>query len=123
MFEKDLKNDRIETLIGEKCSIKGNLKGQGLLKLDGLMDGNIDWQEDLIIGASCKIKGNISCCNAFVSGYVDGNIICANTLIIECTGKVKGDITVKNVIIREGGWLDGKCNMIVEKSSKEVFDN
>lgn len=123
MFEKELKNDRIETLIGEKCTIKGNIKGQGLLKIDGTLDGNIDWQEDLIIGDLCKIKGNLVCCNAFVHGYIDGNIICENTLIIESTGKVKGDITVKNVIIKEGGWLEGKCNMVVQKNSKEVLDN
>ncbi|WP_040212231.1 bactofilin family protein [Clostridium polynesiense] len=119
MFEKELKNDRIETLIGEKCVIKGNLKGEGLLKVDGLIDGNLDWQQDIIIGTDSKIKGNISCINACVNGFVDGNIICENILTIESFGKVKGDITVKNVIIKEGGWLDGKCTMVTQKKDKE----
>ncbi len=122
MFEKEVKSERIETLVGEKAYINGSLRGEGLLRIDGIIDGSIEWQQDIILGITSKIKGNISCINATVSGLVEGNIICSNTLIIENSGRVKGDITVKNVIIREGGWLDGKCTMVVEKSSSDILE-
>ncbi len=122
MFEKDVNCDKIETLIGEKAFIKGNLKGEGTLKIDGSIDGNVDWLENVIVGITSKIKGNITCLNAIVKGYVDGNISCENSLTLESCGRIKGDITVKNVIIAEGGYLEGKCNMVSAKPSKNIAE-
>jgi len=122
MFDKEIKGERIETLLGEKSIITGSIKGQGLIRIDGIIDGDILWQQDIIIGITSKVNGNVSCLNATVNGFIEGNVICENTLIIESNGKVKGDITVKNVVIKEGGWLDGKCTMIVERNSSDLID-
>ena len=113
--DKDSKSqktlERIETLIGENCSITGNISGEGLLQIDGSVEGDINWIDDIIIGPSCKYKGNISCKNASIKGSVEGNISCEDILTIEDTGKVTGDINVKKIIINENGSLDGKCIM------------
>lgn len=119
--EKEKDPNRIETLIGDHCNILGDLTGNGVLKVDGRVDGDIIWQDDVILGISSYCKGNISCKNAFVSGMVEGNIVCENSLYIENFGKVMGGITVKHLAIREGGLLDGKCTMIVTKSALEVL--
>ncbi|WP_139905411.1 bactofilin family protein [Clostridium thermarum] len=120
--DKDSKNiERIETLIGEQCNIVGNLNGGGLLKVDGSIDGDILWQDDVILGVFSIFNGNLTCKSAIVSGKVTGNIICEETLIIESSGKVSGDITVKKLVVKEGGMLDGKCTMIVERAASDVL--
>ena len=92
--DKDGKNlDRIETLIGELCSIVGNISGEGLIKIDGSIDGDITWKDDIIIGETALYNGNISCKNAKVNGRVKGNITCEDNLIIEPLGNISGDIT------------------------------
>ena len=108
--EKDM--NRIETLIGEQCYIIGSLNGNGLLKIDGSIDGDLLCEDDVILGASGHIKGNMVCNNAYIHGIIHGNVSCKNTLAIENCGKVKGDILVKKLVICEGGILDGKCTMI-----------
>lgn len=108
--EKDM--NRIETLIGEQCYIIGSLNGNGLLKIDGSIDGDIFCEDDVILGSSGHIKGNMVCNNAYIHGIIDGNISCKSTLTIENCGKVKGDILVKKLMISEGGVLDGKCTMV-----------
>ncbi|MBU5592854.1 polymer-forming cytoskeletal protein [Clostridium sp. MSJ-4] len=116
--DKDSKNiDRIETLIGELCNIVGNLSGEGLIKIDGSIEGDMLWRDDVIIGETALYDGNISCKNAKVNGKVKGNITCEEVLIIEPCGKIIGDITVKNLIIKEGGSLDGKCTMVSDNPS------
>lgn len=121
--DKDSKNtDRIETLIGEQCNIVGNLSGEGLIKIDGSVEGDITWQDDVIIGETALYKGNISCKNAKVNGKVNGNVICDEFLIIESYGKVIGDIIVKNIIIKEGGCLDGKCTMTGSKEIPNILN-
>lgn len=120
--EKENKNiDRIETLIGEQCNIVGNISGEGLIKIDGSVEGDMLWQDDIIIGDTALYKGNITCKNAVVSGRINGNLICEESLVIESYGKVTGDITVKNLVIKEGGCLDGKCTMVVSKAASDIL--
>jgi cytoskeletal protein CcmA (bactofilin family) len=108
--EKD--ENRIETLIGAQCFIIGSLNVNGLIEIDGTIDGDLICEDDIILGESGHIKGNTSCNNAFIRGIVHGNISCKSTLSIETSGKVKGDISVKKLLISEGGILDGKCTML-----------
>lgn len=111
-----------ETIIGEHCVIVGNLSGSGILKVNGSIDGDIDWQDDVIFTSLSIYNGNMNCKNAVVSGKVIGNIICEDTLTIESSGKVIGDITIKNLIIEEGGCLDGKSTMLVDIPKIEVLE-
>lgn len=123
MFNEKEKNlSKIETLIGEKCTIKGAISGEGLVKIDGTVEGDIVWQDEVILGTNSLCKSNISCNSAFINGKVQGNVICENTLTLEINGKITGDITVKNLIIKEGGSFDGKCTMVTSKNASEVLD-
>ena len=108
--EKD--TNRIETLIGQQCCIIGSITGNGLIKIDGSIDGNLICEDDVILGETGRIKGNTTCNNAYINGITTGNICCKGTLTIESCGKVRGDILVKKLMISEGGMLDGKCTMI-----------
>ncbi|PRR79105.1 Polymer-forming cytoskeletal [Clostridium liquoris] len=110
--DKDKSINKIETLIGDGCTVIGSLKGEDLLKIDGYFEGNIIWQDDIIIGATGYCKGDISCKSAYISGKVEGNICCEGILAVESYGKVFGDVNVKNIIIRDGGIFQGKCTVL-----------
>lgn len=123
MFNERGKNSMpIETLIGEGCCINGSLNGEGLIQICGMIKGDIFWQDEVIIAPKCCCSGNITCKSARVSGMVEGNVICDNTLTIESKGRIKGDITVKNLHIEEGGTFDGKCTMMINKSSSDIME-
>ena len=124
MFNNKEKDDnRIETLIGEQCNIIGSLNGNGLVKIDGSIDGDLICEDDVILGETGHIKGNITCNNAYINGILSGNISCKSTLTIESCGKVRGDISVKKLMISEGGILDGKCTMISYEHPDDNSDN
>lgn len=70
-----------------------------------------------IIGAGCKLKGNIDTDHTVqIHGTVHGNII-AETLIIGRGGKVVGDITANTLFLH--GSLNGDANVKVAN----VFSN
>jgi cytoskeletal protein CcmA (bactofilin family) len=119
--EKDM--DRIETLIGDGCCIIGSITGNGLIKIDGSIDGDLFSEDDIVLGESGQVKGNTICNNAYIHGIVHGNVTCKNTLTIENCGNVKGDISVKKLMISEGGILDGKCTMISYLHPSDGDDN
>jgi cytoskeletal protein CcmA (bactofilin family) len=120
--DKDKTLNKIETLLGEKCSINGSLSGEGLIKIDGCVEGDINWKDDIILGVNSLCKSNITCKNAIINGKVEGNVVCESTLTLEAYGKIKGDITVKNLVIKEGGSFDGKCTMVISKNASDLLD-
>lgn len=122
MFSGKENIERIETLIGEQCNIVGTLNGGGVIKIDGSVNGDISWQDDVILGSFSIYEGNLTCKNAFISGKVKGNIFCEECLTIESTGTITGDIITKKLIVKDGGTLDGKCTMLVPKNAEEILD-
>ncbi|WP_027626775.1 bactofilin family protein [Clostridium lundense] len=110
--DKDKNINKIETLIGDGCTIIGSLKGESLLKIDGYVEGNIIWQDDIIVGSTGYCKGDISCKNAYINGKVEGNMFCQEILTIENYGKVQGDVNIKNIIIKDGGMFQGNCSIL-----------
>jgi len=109
--DKDKPITRIETLIGAQCTLTGTLTVSGLIKIDGLINGNILAQDDIILGTSSCCNGNISCTNAYINGIVHGDVLCSGILTIENCGKIIGNIDVKGIVVKDGGILDGKCTM------------
>lgn len=120
--EKEKSTNKIETLIGEKCKVIGSLQGDGLIKIDGYVQGDIIWQDDVIIGVTSHCKSTITCKNALINGKVEGNVVCENTLNLEPNGRITGDLTVKNLIIKEGGSFEGKCTMLVNTKIEDVLE-
>lgn len=108
--DKDM--SKIENLIGQNCKILGSFTGSGLLKIDGLVEGDILWEDTIVLDQSSLCIGNISCKNALVNGKIQGNIICSETLTIEKFGEIVGDITMPNLVISQGGKFTGNCNML-----------
>jgi cytoskeletal protein CcmA (bactofilin family) len=122
--EREAKNsDRIDTLIGTQCTIIGNLIGDGTLKIDGTVKGDIFWQDDVILGSIGSYNGILTCKNATISGKVKGNVICDGTLTIDSSGRIQGDITAKNLVVKEGGALDGKSTMVITRDASEMLDS
>ncbi len=109
-----INTDRIDTLIGKNTKLTGNLTTEGTVRFDGEIIGDVTLSGNLVIGEQGIIKGNVKADNIHLSGVIEGNVISANQVHISTTGKLYGDISVKNIIIDEGGLLQGNCKMIEE---------
>ena len=103
-------------LIGPGTVIKGNVQCNGDIRIDGIVDGNVEVGQKLVVGESGKITGNISCSEISIAGEVKGNIQCEKTTILQGRSSVLGDISTKQIIIEKGGVFNGKCEM-------EAFSN
>ncbi|WP_125152837.1 bactofilin family protein [Clostridium rectalis] len=109
---KEKNINKIETLVGNGCTVIGSIKGDDLLKVDGYVEGNILCKDDIFLGNTGYCKGDITCQNAFISGKVEGNIYCSGFLTIETHGKVIGDVNIKNLVIKDGGSFEGNCSIL-----------
>lgn len=100
----------IESTIGSNTHIKGDIQGDGGLRVDGIVEGSIELTGNLVVSESAKIRADIKASNISVAGAVQGNITATRVEILD-TGRVWGDLTVKSLLVNEGAYFRGQTFM------------
>jgi cytoskeletal protein CcmA (bactofilin family) len=100
----------IESTIGANTHIKGDIQGDGGLRIDGIVEGTIEITGNLVITESAKVRAEVKANNVSIAGAVQGNVS-ANRVEIADTGRVWGDMTIKSLLINEGAYLRGQTFM------------
>ncbi len=103
--------NKMATVIGHGTYINGTISVEGTLRVDGQIEGELRSTGDVIVGETGHVIANIAAKNVTVAGKVQGNIDASEQLDILSGGKVFGDISVANLIVGQGGILQGKCEM------------
>jgi cytoskeletal protein CcmA (bactofilin family) len=109
-----------ETIVGTSVKLKGNLKSDGDIIVDGVVAGEIKTKGSVKIGKNANIIANIKAKNVSVSGVVQGSIDVSDRLEILETGKVLGDVNSNVLSIAAGAVFSGKSQM--NDTHKEVAD-
>lgn len=114
MFKKKYNEnpETFDTLIGAKTTLTGNVECEGIIRVDGTVNGDMKIAGDIFIGNSGIVTGNISASNIFLSGTVEGNIQANGVLRMLSTAKLYGDIQVHSFVADEGALFQGKCSMV-----------
>ncbi|MGN9164792.1 bactofilin family protein [Tissierellaceae bacterium HCP3S3_D8] len=119
--------ENIDSLIGENIKIIGKIEGAGNLRVDGTIDGDIDYNGNIVVGETGKINGDISAGDISLAGTIHGNISSNSKAVILPTGKLIGNVQVPSFVIHENAIFEGNCKMIndkvVELDSKDRKNN
>jgi cytoskeletal protein CcmA (bactofilin family) len=100
----------IESSIGPNTYINGDIQGDGGLRVDGIVEGNIELTGNLVVTESAKIRAQVKAKNISVAGAIQGDITATRVEILD-TGRVWGDLTVKALLINEGAYFRGQTLM------------
>lgn len=100
-----------ETIVGTSVKLKGNLRSEGNIFIDGVVSGEVKTKGSVVVGPNANIIASIKAKDVSVSGSVQGNIEAANRLEITETGKVLGDIAASVLSIAAGAVFSGKSQM------------
>jgi len=68
-----MKNNRLETILGEGTTLSGELVSDGIIRMDGRFSGNIIGSS-IIIGKTAVVKADIKCSELVIYGKVHGNV-------------------------------------------------
>ena len=108
--QKDLMDSHIATIISDGCIIDGNITSNNSIKIDGIINGNVDAKQGVILGDTGRILGQVNAAEAVIFGQVQGNIN-AQKLEIRSTGKIYGDIKTDSIEMEFGAIYNGKVTM------------
>ena len=103
------REERGISLIGEGLSVVGTLHfDDGVVRLDGRVEGEILGRGILIVGRQGLFQGEMRVSTLILCGRIEGTVIASERAHIKPTGKLSGRVHASQLIIEEGGILEGK---------------
>jgi cytoskeletal protein CcmA (bactofilin family) len=112
--------EKSSLIIGEGATIKGEIKEENEITIQGNVDGDIDCK-DLIIGKTGSVKGKIKADTLYVEGSVEGEINVKELLKMMSSSYISGKINYGSLQINEGGKLIGELEFKDKNTVQEEF--
>jgi len=104
-------------VLSSDVEIKGSIKFQKELLIDGKVEGEIHSDGVLTIGENADIRGEIKTKSITVFGKVQGNITVAERCELKSRCTLQGDLKATRLVIEEGATFIGKSEVTSGKMS------
>ncbi len=102
----------IGTTIGNGITLDNvTLRGMGIVRVDGVVNGEIQLEGHLVVGEGGKVVGEAHVGSALILGAYDGNIYAEDSLHIAAGSHVNGNVRTGRLIVDDGADFHGTCNM------------
>lgn len=98
-------------LLSSDVEIKGSIKFQNDLTIDGKVEGEIQSPGNLTVGENAEIRGEIKTKSVTVHGKVHGNITVDERCELKARAVLQGDLKAARLVIEEGATFVGKSEV------------
>lgn len=100
------------TVIAEGITFSGALRGEGVVQVEGMLEGEVELTGAVIVSVSGLVRGPISADVVRVAGRIEGNVHAREHMRLEPTGSLDGDVTTASLVVEDGGSLNGRCTTV-----------
>lgn len=98
--------------IGKSVQIRGEVKGNEDLVVEGLVEGTVTLNEHrLTIGANARVTANVSARDVVVQGLLQGDIHAAGRVELRSGSNVNGDIRAARLSVEDNAIFSGKVEL------------
>ena len=109
-----------KSVLSSSVEIKGSIKFEKELLIDGKVEGEIYSNGVLTIGEHADIHGPIKSKSIIVFGKVEGNIIVSDRCELKACCILHGNLTVARLIVEDGATFVGKSEITVRNALSEA---
>jgi cytoskeletal protein CcmA (bactofilin family) len=116
---------KVSGFLDNSTTIVGDIKFNDSFRIDGKFKGEIKKGDTLIIGETGNVEADIEVNNISINGKLKGTVIAREKIEIFSNGSVTGKIVSPKLIIKEGAFFQGSCQMnlkALEGGQQEVKD-
>jgi cytoskeletal protein CcmA (bactofilin family) len=110
--QKQTKSAKVDTLIGAKTRIDGDIEFTGGLHLDGYIGGNVKGDSSagtfLSVSEHGCIEGSVFAPTVILNGIVKGDIEAANRVELGAKARVLGNVQYTVIETAVGAQINGK---------------
>jgi len=101
----------IDTLIGAKTDLKGDIVFTGGLRVYGEVRGNItakgDGNSTLVLSEHAMVTGNVTVPHIITNGTIKGNVRAAERIELQPKAEISGDVYYKVIEMSLGAVING----------------
>src|SRR5918912_329249 len=95
------------SIIAAGTTIDGNVETDGVIKIEGRVEGSIRAARQVLVGRQGEVQGDIHTREAVIGGKVQGTIVATERLEVQGTSLIVGDIDTRVIAVIEGGKING----------------
>ena len=99
------------SIIAAGTEITGNIVCDGDIRIDGVLNGNINSGSKVILGPEGKVKGDVEAKQADIMGMVSGKLMISDLLNLKGKAEVNGDIYTGQLQVEPTASFNGSCHM------------
>ena len=114
----ELPEPKTNTVIAKDITLTGSLHGEGVVQIEGIVEGEIQLKGYIIVASTGQMKGPLEGDVVRIAGSVSGNILAHDHLQLEKTGSIAGDVTANSFVIEDGGCFNGRSTMEKPRSAR-----
>ena len=133
IFAKD-QNDRTDgrpaangeaalSLVGVGMRIIGDIESNGVIKIEGTVEGCIRGARQVLLGRQGEITGDVHARDVVIGGRVEGNVFASERVEVQGTSSVAGDIHTKSIVVLEGARINGTVKMDDSVGDERTSEN
>jgi len=110
------------SIIAAGTSIDGDIETEGVIRVEGRVEGSIHAGRQVLIGRQGEVRGDITTREAVVGGKVEGTINASERLEVQSTSLINGDINTRAIAVVEGGRINGTVRITDAKEHVEPLE-
>jgi len=99
------------SIIAAGTTVEGDITSAGDIRIDGILNGNIQCNAKVIIGSQGQVKGDITGQQADIMGKVNGTIRVKEILMLKGGSNVAGNLFASKLSIEPSANFNGQCHM------------
>lgn len=101
----------IDTLVGSRTELKGDISFSGGLRIDGKLKGNItakgDGNSTLVLSENAVVVGNVTVPHIITNGTIKGTVRASERIELQPKAEIAGDVYYKVMEIAAGAIVNG----------------
>lgn len=102
---------KVSGFIDKDTEIVGDIRFKDSFRIDGKFNGKIISGSSLIIGETGDVEADIEVGSISINGRVKGSMTATKLIEIFSQGRVTGKLVTPKLIIEEGAFFQGSCQM------------
>ena len=103
-------SDLEESVLGRGARIRGRVAGDGNLRIEGQIEGEVTIGGDLTIEDGASVNGNVEAASVVINGALTGDVTARGPVAIRATAKVTGNMGGAEVSLEEGAAFTGRID-------------
>jgi cytoskeletal protein CcmA (bactofilin family) len=111
-------SEQAESVLGRGARVRGRVGGEGDLRVEGQVEGDVRITGNLSLEDGATITGDVEAASVVIGGALTGDVAARGSVTIRSTAYVEGNMGGAEVVLEEGASFTGRIEADVDLSEE-----